>query len=326
MSEEIFDGRVTEVKNSIHAEYLLNSSDTFYDIGFRVMKNQESGCLLPCHRLKYNGKIKLVYFTDGLVSLEQKLAELDVEQIRMLLSNLFEAIKEVEGNGFLNANCIELRLERIYVDSRTSAIKLIYLPINPSFGNGGNQNIESGMRAKLIKAMRDIRLADHPRVQNVVDVLMDGTLDLDGVVRTLRDGVRMSTSVDREAPVAEHSAQPVSSISSSADTSVPQPEVRTQATVLTLKAVDGSAVFVIDRDEYLLGKSSEKVDGVIAGNPAISRVHCKVSRENGVFYITDMGSSNGTFLNGQRLAPSKKARIEQGNRIRIANMEFMIWR
>lgn len=309
MSEEIFDGRVTEVKNSIHAEYLLNSSDTFYDIGFRVMKNQKSGCLLPCHKLKYNGKIKLVYFTDGLVSLEQKLAELDAEQIRMLLSNLFEAIKEVEGNGFLNAKCIDLRLERIYVDSRTSAIKLIYLPISQPFASGGNQDIESGMRAKLIRAMQDIRLADHPRVQNVIDVLMDGTLDLDGVVRTLRDGVRMSTPT-----------------SLGVETSVPQPEVRTQAATLTLKAADGSAVFVVDRDEYLLGKSSEKVDGVIAGNPAISRVHCKVSCENGVFYITDMGSSNGTFLDGQRLVPSEKVRIGQGNRIRIANMEFTIWR
>ena len=323
MGEEIFEGQITEIKNSVHAEYLLNNNDTFYDIGFRVMKNQESGCLLPCHRLRYNGKIKLVYFTDGLVSLEQKLAEMDVAQIRVLFSNLFQAIKEVEGNGFLNTNCIELRLEKIYVDNRTSAIKLIYLPINQSFGNSGSRDIESEMRAKLIKAMRDIRLTDHPRVQSVVDVLMDGTLDIDGVVRSLRDGMQMSTPAESYVSATKEPREegmPVDGAYMS-NASLEEP-----ASALTLKAVDGSVTFVIDRPEYLLGKSSERVDGVIAGNPAISRVHCKISREGGAFYITDMGSSNGTFLDGKRLAPSERARIGADSRIKIANMEFMIWR
>lgn len=325
MNEELFAGQVTEVRNCVHAEYILNSNDAFYDIGFRVMKNQEKGCLLPCHTLKYNGRIKLVYFTDGLVPLEQKLAEMDVEQMRILISNLFEAIKEVEGNGFLDTRCIELRLARIYVDNRTSAIKLIYLPVNQPLGMGNNHDIESEMRAKLIKAMRDIRLSDHPHVQNVVDVLMDGTLNLDGVVRSLRDGI-MSVATEPGA------VQPsVAIMDTDVDVTASKSIVRERvfgvgATTLTLKAVDGPVSFVVDRDEYLIGKSAERVDGVIAGNPAISRVHCKVIRENGAFYIADMGSSNGTFLDGIRLATSEKAKIEQGSRIRIANMEFMVWR
>lgn len=325
MNEELFAGQVTEVRNCVHAEYLLNNNDVFYDIGFRVMKNQENGCLLPCHKLKYNGRIKLVYFTDGLMSLEQKLTEMNVEQMRLLISNLFEAIKEVEGNGFLDTRCIELRLERIYVDNRTSAIKLIYLPVNQPLGVGNNHDIESEMRAKLIKAMRDIRLSDHPRVQNVVDVLMDGTLNLDGVVRSLRDGMMNIGAEQRNAQTSD----------SIMDAGVKVVEFESVAreraygavaTTLTLKAVDSSVSFIIDKDEYLIGKSAERVDGVVTGNPAISRVHCKVIRENGGFYIVDMGSSNGTFLNGTRLASSEKARIEQGSQIRIANMEFMVWR
>ena len=323
MSEEIFAGQVTEVKNSVHAEYLLNSNDTFYDIGFRVMKNQQSGCLLPCHRLKYNGRIKLVYFTDGLVPLEQKLAEMDVEKMRILLSNLFEAIEEVESNGFLNTSCIELRLEKIYVDNRTFAIKLIYLPINQSLGNGNNCDIESEMRAKLIKAMRDIRLADHPRVQSVVDVLMDGTLDIDRVVRSLRDGIQMSAPAETYVSATKESREEITPAVSVHASKMLYEE---PASALTLRAVDGSVTFVIDRPEYILGKNSERVDGVITGNPAISRVHCKISREGGAFYITDMGSSNGTFLDGKRLAPSERAKIRQDSRIKIANMEFMIWR
>lgn len=277
MNEELFGGQITRIKNCVHAEYLLNNNEDFYDIGFRVMKNQESGCILPCHTLKYNGRIKLVYFTDGLVSLEQKLKEADAEQTKLMLSNLFDAIKEIEENGFLNVNCIETRLERIYVDNRTSAIKLIYLPINQPVGVRGSRDIESEIRASVAKVVCDACPEDYPRVQNVEDALRNEKL-------------------------------------------------KTGTTVITLKAVDGSAKFVIDKDEYLIGKSVDRVDGVITGNPAISRVHCKMMRDNGEFYIVDMESSNGTFLNGKRLEPSERTRVEQGNQVRIANMEFVVWR
>lgn len=260
MSGELFGGQVTEIKNRVHAEYLLNSNENFYDIGFRVMKNQESGCLLPCHTLKYNGRIKLVYFTDGLIPLKQKLQETDAEKMRFILPNLYDAIKEVEGNGFLDVNCIESRLERIYVDNQTSAIKLIYLPINQPAGARISRDIENEVRTQIAEITGDVCPADY------------------------------------------------------------------QSTALILKSVDGSVKFVIDKDEYLIGKNEERADGVITGNPAVSRVHCKILRDNEAFYIVDIGSSNGTFLNGTRLVPSEKNRIEQGNQVRIANMEFVVWR
>jgi pSer/pThr/pTyr-binding forkhead associated (FHA) protein len=36
-------------------------------------------------------------------------------------------------------------------------------------------------------------------------------------------------------------------------------------------------------------------------NPAVSRLHARICSEGGEFYIEDMGSSNGTFLNGKMI-------------------------
>lgn len=45
-------------------------------------------------------------------------------------------------------------------------------------------------------------------------------------------------------------------------------------------------------------------------NSGVSRQHCRIEYIQGVFYITDLGSSNGTFIDGQRLEPNVKTKID----------------
>jgi len=66
------------------------------------------------------------------------------------------------------------------------------------------------------------------------------------------------------------------------------------------------------------------VDGAIVFNKAISRVHCKISYVNKAYIITDLGSSNGTYVNSVRLLKGEQAPIKAGDRIKLANSEFVI--
>jgi thioredoxin reductase (NADPH) len=43
----------------------------------------------------------------------------------------------------------------------------------------------------------------------------------------------------------------------------------------------------------------------------VSAIHCAVTRDKGEYWATDLGSTNGTFVNGQRIAPS--ARLGPGD-------------
>lgn len=82
---------------------------------------------------------------------------------------------------------------------------------------------------------------------------------------------------------------------------------------------------VIDKPEFVLGKNPESVDGAILFNKAISRIHCKITVVNGEYFISDMGSANGTFVNnGPKLESGQKAQIRVGDKIRLANSEFIV--
>ena len=56
----------------------------------------------------------------------------------------------------------------------------------------------------------------------------------------------------------------------------------------------------------------------------ISRIHGKISLEEGEYYLTDLNSTNGTFLNGGRLEVNEKARIRQGDQVGFADVKYVV--
>jgi pSer/pThr/pTyr-binding forkhead associated (FHA) protein len=64
--------------------------------------------------------------------------------------------------------------------------------------------------------------------------------------------------------------------------------------------------------EVVIGRSSE-LDMVLVED-MVSRKHAVISAQQGAFYIQDLGSTNGTFVNGEKV---KKTRLKEGDRILI---------
>lgn len=79
----------------------------------------------------------------------------------------------------------------------------------------------------------------------------------------------------------------------------------------------------IIRDPFLIGKKKDAVDGWIKAR-GISRIHGKITREEGGYYLTDLNSTNGTFLNGGRLEVNEKARIRQGDLVGFADAKYIV--
>src|SRR5438445_11409195 len=65
----------------------------------------------------------------------------------------------------------------------------------------------------------------------------------------------------------------------------------------------------LDR-EIIIGRSSD-LDMVLVED-MVSRKHAKISTHSGQITIQDLGSTNGTFVNGEKI---KKVRLKEGDRI-----------
>ena len=86
----------------------------------------------------------------------------------------------------------------------------------------------------------------------------------------------------------------------------------------------GELEFIIDKDEFTLGKNFNVVDGFIPYNEGISRVHCKIVFDNGEYFLVDLGSLNGTYINGARIPVKSHVPIAVGDIIGVANIEFIV--
>lgn len=84
--------------------------------------------------------------------------------------------------------------------------------------------------------------------------------------------------------------------------------------------------FEVSASEIYFGKATKKgnmdVDYQLSGNSAISRKHFKITRVGDEFYLSDVGSTNGTWLDGQRLVVSESMELVNGSKIRVADEEM----
>lgn len=74
-----------------------------------------------------------------------------------------------------------------------------------------------------------------------------------------------------------------------------------------------------------IGKMKSKVD-VQIDLPVVSRVHAKIWKEDGIFYVMDLNSMNGTFLNGERLEANERREIRPSDEVAFATASYYIGR
>lgn len=82
--------------------------------------------------------------------------------------------------------------------------------------------------------------------------------------------------------------------------------------------------FKITGSEYVIGRDSQQVDGKIETD-GISRIHARIIKKGGAYYIEDLSSTNGTYLNGVKLEYDHVRKLSQNDGIRFGVEEYLFY-
>jgi pSer/pThr/pTyr-binding forkhead associated (FHA) protein len=76
--------------------------------------------------------------------------------------------------------------------------------------------------------------------------------------------------------------------------------------------------FPIAKDRFVIGRGKQSSDLTLK-DPNVSRQHAMIEFQNGIYFMVDMGSTNGVEYNGQRIA---RKQIVEGDLFRICDHDI----
>lgn len=79
----------------------------------------------------------------------------------------------------------------------------------------------------------------------------------------------------------------------------------------------------LEQDHLILGKSRSQADIILPGD-TISRKHARIERRTDGYYVTDLFSTNGTFLDGHRLESGQAVVLRDGAQLTFATLDYRV--
>ena len=242
-----------------------------------------------------NGEIQLYYLTGGYRSVSDMLPHWSANELVDVMADLVRGIVSVKNNGFLSCQSIDISAEHVYVDQSSNSVRLIYLPLDvrmyddyPSF--------ETYLRDWMVQILARSGHGEIPAVAQLSADIGGGVLSLEELLE--KYGRANTTPTHRE--------------------------LRRRSLRIAGESPDTPAKFVIDRDRYVIGRDPERADGVVTFTDTIGRVHCQISWTGNDYAVTDMDSTNGTYVNGKALQPYQPVPIKNGDMLRLADHDFRV--
>jgi hypothetical protein len=79
---------------------------------------------------------------------------------------------------------------------------------------------------------------------------------------------------------------------------------------------------IINKDKFVIGRLGSMVDYVVQG-ATIGKLHAEITGNEGAYYIRDLNSKNGTYINDLRIPSNKQCDIRNNDKIRFSTFEYI---
>jgi pSer/pThr/pTyr-binding forkhead associated (FHA) protein len=84
--------------------------------------------------------------------------------------------------------------------------------------------------------------------------------------------------------------------------------------------LQGGEPITIDKDVTVVGRQAEHCD-IVLDRKSVSKIHCIIARTDGLLFVRDLDSTNGTKVNGQRII---RGALLPGDQLAFAGEKFRV--
>ena len=281
---------IKQLKNHILFEPEQNESIS--KLGMKAAYRQ-TGRILLLRKITKNGKLNIICDTEGYdkVEVDQGLTE---SRIAAFFKALAELLFVCDESAFLDHTYVDVSGDLIFYKEITGKFVFALIPVD-----GPDYAIQQKNWDERLKAL-------------AAGVFGNRTLNSPSLME-FKEGIE--TSIDTVSYIKDKAF--------SLEVTEAAPVAYDMDLELLYNGPYGSFTLYIAKDEFVIGKSSD-CDGVLSMNPTVSRHHCIFRKNSGKWTVADLGSSNGTAVNGGYLAPNQMLFLNNIDSIRISDMDFMV--
>lgn len=307
-------------RGSSFSAYVLSDDSMLSSIDLKLLNGQDMQVLIPAIMSRYNGYMKLTYFSEKYVSLSACVDDLTQIQFAVVMSRVIGGILTVRDNGLLDEQKIDLSHEAIYIDPQNCNVRLIYLPITRKVsGRDGSEQFSQFCQSMFRLMGQNETLTPLIRI---VAGFANASL---GRFDTLMASLQSNYPYDGSPIVSRARIELFGNDEVDSRLSPPSKPNHTESAGFRLTGyANGVPIAIqISSGSIVVGKS-RRADYVIQGIPTISNGHCELMVRDHKLMVRDMGSTNGTYINGRRLRKDKVAPLTDGDTLSLASIPLTV--
>lgn len=336
-------------KRELDHNYLVLEQEVYeesYQVGM-LIKNKIPG-FLECRMSRLDGGASFYYEITSRQSLRLVLErkKLNLGDLLILLNGMYQAVRSCE-EYLLDVECLLLNPDFIYLDPDEWTVFFCFFPLEKQNPGGELLDLAEYFLDRLDRqdsgavtlGYEFYRIAgeENPSLGKLLETWQQGTeADMESESERLpwEEPKKIICYDGRGEAVLEKDCIREREPQRSFDAASPEWTEGAEGGTSFLAKIKEPGLFLrcesasypdlrITKDSFLIGKKKDAVDGWLKAR-GISRIHSRISKEEDCYYLTDLNSTNGTFLNGGRLEVNEKARLRPGDRVGFADIRYVV--
>lgn len=280
---------------------VLEKEELFQVVEFKVLSEQRGQGFLSCYQSYYNGRIKLIYdISEGMLLTSLLKRGMKEEDFLKIIYEVISIVIKCEEIGYLQPDHISLKFQHILVGD-DNRINVLYQPFNMV------KEVTSITTLKNeIKEAANQYFLSYEKIGLLHKLLQKEYVTAQHILFFLKEELHLDVY---QLNVLESKKGYINNI---------------LPITLACTNLKNQMSITIHDTQFVLGKGTIANGWDLRFNSAISKKHAKIMWMEHAYYIEDLGSTNGTYLNRIRINKGEKVALKKGDIIFLADTKIIV--